>query len=381
MIRKVEVPKLNSQLILRALSSIALAIFLVLTQSVKSPTLADTVNSPLKVGFIMVGSLNDLGWNYQHNLGRLYMQSKLKGQVETTAVENVPESGEVERVMEKMIAQGNKLIFATSYGYLEPALRVAARHPEIIIMQCGRPNTSLMKNVGTYFGNYYEPFYVAGLVAGRMTRKNEIGYVGPHSVPPALIMLNAFTLGARSINPKVKVHVVWTNSWSDPATEAEAARGLVDKGVDVLVQHADSSKVATQIAEKNGLYSVGVHSDIHNFAPKGWLTGQAWDWGEVYVKITKSVLNHTWKPGDVRYGLKDGSVKLSSFGPSVPQPVRAEAITILQKMTNGQFDIFKGPISDREGNVRIPAGKVADHSYLEKIDWVVPGVAGSLPKK
>jgi len=181
---------------------------------------------PLKVGFILVGSHLDYGWNYAHDQGRLYLEKHMSGQVQTTLVENVPESADVERVMEKMIAQGNKVIFATSYGYLEPALRVAGRHPEIIIMHAGRSNQHPMKNVGTYFATQHDPNYAAGIVAGRMTKKNEIGYVGAHPVPPLLVSLNAFTLGAHSVNAKVKVHMVWTNTWHDPVLEAETAKSL-----------------------------------------------------------------------------------------------------------------------------------------------------------
>jgi len=348
-----------------------------------APTLAveKPISQPLKVGFIMVESVNDWGWNYAHDQGRKFLENTLKGKVQTTFAENVPESAEVERVMEKMIAQGNKLIFATSYGYLEPALRVAARHPDVIIMECGRYNSQPMKNVGTYAIRYYDPMYAVGVVAGRMTKKNEMGYVGGHPVPPLILNLNTFTLGAQSVNPKVKVYVVWTNSWHDPPTEAEAAKSLIDKGVDVLAAQMDSTLTVVQTAEKNHLYSIGHHADVHHVAPKGWLTCPCWNWGPLYVQITKSVIDHTWKAGNQRFDIKDGGVKLASFGSAVPKLVRQEANDIMQRIADGKLIIFKGPMKDREGNIRIPAGKIADDSYLEKIDWLVPGVEGALPKK
>jgi basic membrane protein A len=348
---------------------------------VKTVVAAETGNQTLKVGFIMVESVADCGWNYAHNQGRLYLESHMPGQVKTTFAENVPESSEVERVMEKMIDQGNKLIFATSYGYLEPALRVAARHPDVVIMECGRFNSQPIKNVGTYAITYYDPMYAVGIVAGRMTKKNEIGYVGGHPVPPLILNLNAFTLGAQSVNPKVKVHVVWTNSWHDPPTEAEAAKGLIDNGVDTIVGHMDSAITVVQTAEKNHLYSIGQHADAHRLAPKGWLTGPCWDWGPIYVRISKSVIDHTWKTGNQRYGAKDGAAKLASFGPAVPKAVQQEAAALLEKTAKGKFVIFKGPMKDRDGNMRIPPGKVADNSFLENLDWVVPGIEGSIPKK
>lgn len=339
---------------------------------------------PLKVGFIMVGPVADWGWNYRHDQGRLYMESKLPGQVKSIVAENIPESAEVERVMEKMIAQGVKLIFATSYGYLEPALRVAGRHADVVIMHCGRPNPQHMKNVGSYglsFVNHFNPMYAVGMIAGKMTKKNEIGYVAAHPVPPLLLSLNAFTLGARSVNPKVKVHVVWTNSWSDAPTEAEAAKGLIDRGVDVLASHLDSTVTVVQTAEKNHLYSVGYHADIGHLAPKGWLSGEYWDWGPLYVQIAQSVLNHTWKPGDDSHGSSYHYGKLSSFGAAVPKNLQEQATSTLRQIDAGKISIFKGPMKDRDGKERISAGQIANNDYFGTINWLVPGVEGSLPKK
>ncbi len=185
---------------------------------------SEKAQEALKVGFIMVGPVSDLGWNYLHNQGRIYLESAMHGKVKTSLAENIPESGEVERVMERMIAQGIKLIFSTSYGYLEPALRIAARHPEIVIMQSQRYSPPSVSNVGTYFGRQYEPMYAAGVVAARMSKTSKLGYIGGHPVPPVILGVDAFTLGARSIKPEVKVQVLWTNSWYDPATEARPQR-------------------------------------------------------------------------------------------------------------------------------------------------------------
>ncbi len=360
-----------------------LAVF-VFAMGVSRPAIcADRTVTPLKIGFIMVGPVADKGWNYAHDQGRKFTESKLKGQVVTTVAENIPESAEVERVMEKMIAQGNKLIFATSYGYLEPALRVAKRHPDVTIMHCGRDNPHPMKNVGSYgidFGDHYFPTYASGIVAGNMTRKGKIGYVAAHPVPPLLLAMNAFCMGARSVNPKAEVQVVWTNNWSDPATEAEAAKALIDQGSDVVAAHMDSTVTVVQTAEKHHVYSAGYHADIHELAPKGWLTGERWDFGPLYVNITKSLLAGTWKSGNIPHGVNDGYGKLSSFGQAVPQTVRQQAAAKLLELQTGKLILFKGPMKDRDGKVRIPAGKILNNDELGRVDWAVAGIKGSLPK-
>jgi basic membrane protein A len=339
----------------------------------------DTV--PLKVGFITVGPVNDWGYNYAHDQGRRFMDTALPKQVETTMVEKIPESAEVERVMEKMIAKGTRLIFSTSYGYFEPAQRVADRHRDVIVEQCGRIVPATAKNIGTYFAMQYQPVYVSGIVAGRMTKKNDLGFIAAHPVPQVLQNINAFTLGVRSVNPKAKVHVIWTNSWSDPATEAEAAKGLIESGVDVLTMHVDSPVTIVQTAEKYGVMTSGYHADLKKFAPKGWLTGQMWNWGPLYVKIAKSVQAGTWKSGNPRYGMNDGYTKLSSFGPSVPAQVQKEALEAKQKIDQGKFVVFQGPLKDREGKERVAAGKLADANLIEEMNWFVPGVEGPLPSK
>lgn len=339
---------------------------------------AEVGRPPLKVGFLIDGPLSDWGWNHAHNEGRLYLESKLKGQVQTSFAENVPESAEAERVMEKMIAQGNKLMFLTSYGYLEPGLRVAHRHPDVIFMYCGRCNPKPVKNLGTYFANYYEAMYASGVVAGRMTKTNKIGYIAGHPIPEVLLAVNAVALGARSVNPKVTVKTIWVNSWNDPATEAEASKSLIEKGADVLV---GETLTIVQVAERQHVSVIGCHADVRHLAPHAWLTGEKWDWGPLYARVTKSVLDGSWRAGDSRYGVKDGSVKLSSFGKSVPEAVQKEALGIMKNIADGKLVVFKGPMSDREGRQRIPAGVSADMNYLDKLDWLVAGVEGALPKK
>lgn len=336
-----------------------------------------TNDSRLNVGFITVGPVSDWGYNYAHNQGRIFMEGAAPKEIRTTIVENIPESAEVERVMEKMIAGGTKLIFPTSYGYLEPALRVAKRHPDVVFMHCGGYKNS--ENLGTYFAYIHEPMYVAGMVAGRMTKTNNMGFVAAHPIPQVLRNINAFTLGARSVNPRVVVHVVWTNNWYDPPIEAEAARSLIDQGADVLTMHQDSPITVVQTAESRGVYSVGYHADLEKFAPKGWLTGAMWDWGTLYLEIARSVRSGSWKTGQYRAGMESGAVRVAPFGSSVPFDVQKEAQALQAKIVSGEFVVFQGPIVDREGTQRLAVGAKPNFEWMEKMDWFVPGVEGSLP--
>ncbi|MBY0360248.1 MAG: BMP family ABC transporter substrate-binding protein [Candidatus Obscuribacterales bacterium] len=354
--------------------SLVLFLFLCLTLG------AARAEAPLKIGFITTGPVNDLGWNYAHEQGRLFLQKTLGGQVETTVMESVPESAEAERVLEKMIAKGNKLIFTTSYGYLEPASRVAKRHPDVVIMQCQRSVPASWKNMGTYFANQYELMYVTGFVAGKMTKSAKLGYVSAHPVPVLINCINSFALGAKAANPKVKVQVVWTNSWSDPALEAEASKGLIESGVDVVVGQANALPVV-KTAEKIGAYAIGCNADFAKLAPKAWLVGSRFNWGPLYVKMAKAVQDHTWKPGNYFYETKDGYYVLSDFGTSVPAKIRTEAIALKSKIEQGKLMVFAGPLKDREGKERVSAGKKASQQQIDNMEWFVPGVEGALPKK
>lgn len=333
---------------------------------------------PLKIGFITVGPVSDYGYNYSHNLGRLYLQSHLAG-VETTIVEKIPENGEAERVMEKLIANGNRLLFSTSYGYLELAERVAKRHPNVIIMQPWRPSS--LKNMGMYAAHEYEPFYALGIVAGRMTKKNNIGFVCAHPVPILLQCINSFTLGARSVNPKIKVRVVWTNSWSDPATEAEAARSLIESGSDVLGSILDSPLTVAQTAEKNNVMIIGAQADFQKLVPNNWLCGFRWNWDKTYYRLAKSVQDGTWKKEILWLGMKDGAVDLCSFGKKVPASVEKEATLAAAQIKTGKQAIFKGLLKDKEGHERLKDGETPDLKWLNEMNWFVPGVEGTLPKK
>lgn len=337
------------------------------------------LGSPLKIGFLFVGPINDMGWNYEQNRGRLYIESALKNKVSTTFAENVGESAEAERVMERMIAQGTKLIIASSFGYLEPVVRCAKKHPDIVFMQLNR--VSNLPNVGTYVMRHGEPMYIAGTVAGRMTKTNKIGFVASCSVPSTFQTLDGFALGVRSVNPKAKIHVVWTNKWVDPPTEAEAAKGLIEMGVDVLGFDQSESTTVVKTAEKYKVYVVGNYSDAHALAPQEWLTGNCLDWGPYYAKVAQSVIDNRWRKSVDLCDLESGAMKLSAFGPAVSASVKNEALQLKQKMESGQVDVLKGPIKDRDGKVRLAAGQKADLNWLANWNFLVPGVEGPLPGK
>ena len=356
-----------------------IALFSGCKQGVDEGVKEQALGGRLGVGFITVGPASDWGYNYAHNQGRLFMEGAMPNDVKTKIVENIPESAEVERIMEKMIASGTRLIFPTSYGYLDPALRVAKRHPDVTFAHCGGFKNS--ENLQTYFAYIHEPMYVSGVVAGRMTKSNKLGFVAAHPIPQVLRNINAFALGARSVNRDAVVHVVWTNNWYDPATEAEAAKSVIDLGADVLSMHQDSPLTVVQTAESNGAYSVGYHADLHQFAPKGWLTGARWNWGGLYAEIARSVKDGTWKTEQYRGGMESGYVDISSFGPAVPPDVQKEALEMKEKIKKGEYVVFQGPLNDRDGNERIAEGQIPDFDWMEKMDWFVEGVRGAIPKK
>lgn len=338
------------------------------------------INSPLKVGLLCVGPITDWGFNYAHNEGRLYLQKNSNGGIQTTIAEKIPESAEAERVLEKLIASGHKLIFTTSYGYLEPALRVAKRHPDVTFMQINRFQTS--KNLGTYFSQQYQPMYLAGMVAGRMTKSNKLGFVAAHPVPPLLQAINSFTMGARSVNAKAETTVIFINNWSDAPLEVEAVKSLAEAGCDAVAHAQDSQSTILSACESLGIYSIGFYSDAHNLAPKGWLTGACLDWGPFYAKIANLVSTKKWQPCIYASGManSDSYVKLSSFGKAVPAKVRAEVMAQKELLEKGKFVIFSGPLNDRDGKERIAQGQTLDIKQLSEMNWFVSGVKGAAPK-
>ncbi|MGE5571731.1 MAG: BMP family ABC transporter substrate-binding protein [Bacteroidota bacterium] len=332
--------------------------------------------SKFKVGFIYVGPIGDAGWTYAHNEGRKYLEAQLPN-VETVYVESVPEGGDCERVLTQLAEAGCKVIFATSFGYMDFVQNVAARYPNVVFMHCSGFKTA--KNVGTYFGRMYQPRYLSGLVAGKMTRKNLIGYVAAHPIPEVVRGINAFTLGVRAANPNAKVKVVWTNTWYDPAAEKEAGKSLLEAGCDVIAQHQDTP-APMQAAEEKGCYGVGYNTDMRQFAPKAVLTAPIWTWGPYYVKTVKAVQDGTWKSEQYWGGMEEGVIDIGPYGPMVPEDVKKLVAQKKQEIIAGKLVVFAGPLKDNKGVLRVPAGKAMTDAEMLSFDWFVEGVDGTVPK-
>jgi len=330
----------------------------------------------LKVGFVYVGPVGDYGWSYAHDQGRQYLEKTLPD-VKTTYVEAVPEGADAERVLTQLARTGHKVIFATSYGYMDAALKVAERFPDVIFLHCS--GHKRRQNLGTYFGRMYQASYLTGLVAGKMTRRNLIGYVAPIPIPEVIRIANAFARGAREVNPDVKVHVVWTHAWYDPATESEAANSLLDIGADVIATQSDSP-TPVQTAEKRGAYGVGYNSDAGKFAPQKHLVSAVWNWGPYYVETIKNVRAGTWKSADDWWPIDTGIAGLSSFGSAVPEDVKTLVERRKQDLVAHKFDVFWGPIKDQHGQLRIADGEKPSDTVLLLMDWLIEGMLGRVPR-
>ena len=328
----------------------------------------------LKVGILHVGSMNDAGYNQAHAEGVQILKKNLP-EVEVIEVENVPEGADAERVMENMIKQGARLIIPASFGYLEPALRVAQRYPEVKFAHPGGYKRA--PNLTTYWASTPEAFYLMGMAAGKTTKTNKLGYVVALPISFFLANVNAFQLGARSVNPKAETRVVFTGGFLDPGKEATAANALLEQGVDVLGVIVDSPITVVQTAEKRGAYSVGYHYlGVQKFAPKGWISGIAFTWGPLYTRFARQVMDGTWKSENLLGGLGDDYLTIASFGPAVPDDVVKLVNATKLEFTSGTRQVFQGPIRDNRGVERVKAGEGFPLTELRKMDWLVEGVIG-----
>jgi len=334
--------------------------------------------APLKVGFVYVSPIGDAGWTFQHDQGRKEMEKALAGKVETKYVENVPEGPDAERVIREFAANGYKLVFTTSFGYMNPTIKVAQQFPNTVFLHATGYKTA--KNVGIYNARFYEGRYLCGVMAGKMTKSNVAGYVAAFPIPEVLQGINAFTLGMRSVNPKAEVRVIWTNSWYDPGREREAANTLISQGADVLTHHTDSTAVV-QTAEEKGKYAIGYHSDMSKYGPKAHLTAATHHWGDYYTKTVSDVAAGTWKPTSVWGGIKEGMIKLAPLNAAVPADVKTMIASLEADIKSGKLHPFAGPVKDQDGKERQPAGSNMPDDALGKMDFYVEGVAGKLPSK
>src|SRR5215475_1476434 len=334
----------------------------------------ETADPKLKVGVVHLGSVNDGGYNQAHADGIAVMKKNLP-EVEVIQVENVAEGADAERVMENMIKQGARLIFAASFGYLEPALRVAQKYPDVKFVHPGGYKRA--PNLTTYWASTPEAFYLMGMAAGLTTKTNKLGYVVALPISFFLANVNAFELGARSVNPKAETRVVFTGTFMDPAKEATAASALLEQGVDVLGVIVDSPIAVVQTAEKRNAYSVGYHYiGVQKFAPKGWVSGIAFTWGNLYTRFAKQVMDGTWKSEDILGGLGDDYLTIAPFGPAVPPDAVRLVNAKKQEFISGKAQVFQGPIRDNKGVERVKAGEAFPLSDLRKMDWLVEGVIG-----
>jgi basic membrane protein A len=336
-----------------------------------------SAQEPLKIGFIYVGPVGDAGWTYAHDQGRLEMEKNLGAKVKTTFVESVPEGADAERVIRKLAADGNKLIFTTSFGYMNPTEKVAKAFPNVVFEHATGFKTG--KNMGVYESRLYEGAYLNGVLAGKMTKSNTLGVVASFPIPEVVRNINAFTLGAQSVNPAIKTKVIWVNSWYDPAKERQAAETLIAQGVDVLNQNTDSP-ATLQVAQEKGKYAFGWDSDMTKFAPKAHLTAATNHWGDFYTETAKAVIAGTWKTGEVRGGLKEGMVRMSPLNPAVPAAAAKAYEEKKAAIASGKFHPFQGPVKDQSGAVKVAAGAVMPEKELLSLNYYVQGVEGSIPK-
>jgi basic membrane protein A len=335
---------------------------------------AALAQAKLKVGIIHIGSMTDGGYNQAHAEGIAIMKKNLP-QVEVIEVENVPETADAERVMESMIKQGAKLIVAASFGYLDPALRVAKKYPDVkFVHPAGYKRAP---NLTTYWASTPEAFYLMGIAAGKTSKTGKMGFVCALPVSFFLANVNALHLGARSVNPKVETRIVFTGTFLDPGKEATAANALLDQGVDVMGMIVDSPITVVQTAEKRGAYSVGYHYlGVQKFAPKGWISGVAFTWGGLYTRFAKQVMDGTWKSENILGSLASDMITLAPFGPAVPQEAIKMVNDTKKAFVDGKKEVFAGPIRDNKGAERVKAGEHWSMDNLGKMDWLVEGIIG-----
>ena len=327
------------------------------------------------VGFVYVSPIGDAGWTYQHDLGRLQLEKETG--VSTSYVENVAEGADAERVIREMAKRGDKVIFATSFGYMNYALKVSRSFPKTAFVHA--TGYKLGKNMSLINARFYEGRYLTGVIAGEMTTSNVLGYVAAFPIPEVLQGINAFIKGARSVNPNAELRVIWVNSWYDPGKERQAAMTLLSQGADVITHHTDSTAVV-QAAEEQGKYAFGYHSDMAKYGPKAHLTATTHHWGDYYVKTVKEVQAGTWKPTSVWGGYKEGMIKLAPLNDAIPADLRNRIKEMEQQMTDGSLHAFAGPVVNQAGETVVPAGTNMTDEQLNAMDYYLEGVVSKIPK-
>ncbi|ESS13139.1 MAG: BMP family ABC transporter substrate-binding protein [Burkholderiaceae bacterium] len=337
---------------------------------------AAIVVEPLKVAFAYVGPVGDGGWTYAHDRARAEVQAAFGDKIVTSYVENVPESADAERVIRDLASQGNKLIFGTTFGYMEPMLKIAPDFADVKFEHATGYKSG--PNMRTYDSRTYQGAYMAGIIAGAMTKTNTLGVVGSVPIPEVIRNINSFTMGAQSVNPAIKTNVVWVGEWFNPPKETEAAQSLINGGADVLMQNTDSSAVL-QTAEKNGKRAFGWDSDMTAYAPKAHLGSAVINWTPYYTKAVNDALNGTWATGSVWWGVKEGAIDMVNVAEDVPADIKAKINEVRAGFKDGSFAVWTGPIVDNTGKEQIAAGTTADDGFLGGVKFYVKGVQGQVP--
>jgi simple sugar transport system substrate-binding protein len=339
---------------------------------------AATPAAPLNIAFAYVGPVGDGGWSYAHDNGRKALEKEFGDRVKTTFVESVPESADAERVFRDLVGQGNKLIFGTTFGYMEPILKVANDSKDVKFEHATGYKTA--ENLRTYDSRTYEGAYLAGIIAGAMTKSNTLGVVGSVPIPEVLRNINSFTMGAQSVNPKITTKVVWVNEWFSPPKETEAATALINGGADVLFQNTDSPAVL-KTAQEKGKRAFGWDSDMTAYGPKAHLASAVINWGPYYIKTTQDALDGKWTTGRSWWGVKEGAIDIVSLAEDVPAEIKTKVETVKAGLKDGSFSIWKGPIVGQDGKELVASGTVADDAFLSGVGFYVKGVEGKVPGK
>ena len=333
----------------------------------------------LKVGFIYVGPIGDGGWTYQHDQGRLAVEQEFGDRVETIYQETVPEGADAERAITQMALQGAKLIFTTSFGYMDATNNVAAKFPDVKFEHATGYKRE-HPNVSTYDARFYEGRAVIGHIAGRMTKTNKIGYIASFPIPEVIQGINSYYLHAKKANPDVQISVVWAYTWFDPAKEADAAKALIDQGVDVIAAHTDSTAPLAEAAKMPGVIGFGQASDMAEFKPSPRVASIIDNWAPYYIKRTQAVLDGTWESQASWAGMPEGEVVIGEITEAVPAEVKAEAEAMIAAITTGDYHPFTGPINRQDGSAWLAAGEVADDGTLAGMNFYIEGVTGEIPQ-
>ena len=327
----------------------------------------------LKLGIIFVGSQRDLGWNQAASAGADYVEQVFPD-IEVLRAENIPETVEVQAVAEQMIDQGATIVIPTSFGHSDPTKAIIEKHPEVMFLHLG--DLEIFENYGSFFANIWQLEYAAGRAAGKTTQSNKLGFIAAFPIPSSMLNINAFHLGAKSVNPDVETTVVFTSDWCDPAKQVTAVSTMTDAGVDVLSLQQDCTKTVVEAAERAGVWVTGFHYDASAAAPNYWITGATWNWGPIMAQIIQEIRTGVYKSSVKLAGIEAGWAKLAPFGAGVPEETRTLVLDTVEGLRDGSIQPFTGPIYDQDGTVRIAAGETATDEYLQGVDWLAQGVVG-----